>query len=138
MGDAVPMAADFAECIVEFIAAQHQYQQTVGMSESGCGQQVCGARSGACRTKDESTAQVILGIGGRSETHTLLVLPAVKRQVVTHRIERLAQTGDIAMAEYPKTATTDPDLGSIDLDELIHQKPHNGLRDGQPDTGTGT
>jgi hypothetical protein len=72
--------------------------------------------------------QMILGVGRRGETHALLVLPAIKRHLVAHGVKRLSETGHVAVTENAKATAADARLDPVDLDELVHQVAHDGLR----------
>ena len=67
--------------------------------------------------------------------HALLVVTAPRRQVVPCRLQRLAQTGHVPVAEngpYPG------DERYAGLDQLGRDVAHQSLRRGQPDTVHGT
>ena len=80
------------------------------MGECGGRQQVGGARPRAGGAEHEAAAQVLLGIGRGGKAHALLVLAAVQRQFLADRIQRLAQTGHVAMAEDAEAAAADAGL----------------------------
>ena len=83
------------------------------MRQSSRRKQVCGARAGRGRAKHKSTAQVVLGISGRSKAHRLLVLTPVKRQRVLGIVKRLAQTAHVTMSENTKTTAANAGLLAI-------------------------
>ena len=69
------------------------------MRDSGGRHHVERAGADRRRADHEATAEARLGVGDRGERHALLVVGAVGRQLVAHLVERLADAGDIAVAE---------------------------------------
>jgi hypothetical protein len=87
----------------------------------------------ASRAEHEALAQMVLGVGRRGEAHALLVLPAIERQLLAVIVERLAQAGTLPWPKMPKPPPHRCALDPVDLDELVHQIAHDGLRHRQPD-----
>ena len=159
VGDAVPVAADGPEGVVqaqrgvpemlqllqhgvgqagqEGITTEHQHRQAVGVGQGRRCEQVRRPRPRTGGAEHEAAAEVVFGIGSGGEAHALFVLTPVERQVLIHRIKRLAQTGDVAMAENAETAAANPGLFSVDHDILVHQPADDGLRHCQPEGGSG-
>jgi hypothetical protein len=150
MGDAIPVAADRLETVIEAqrrvavmlkllehrvwqagdkgVAAQHQDRQTVGMGQCSSGHEIGRARTCRCGAEHETLAQMVFGVGGRGKAHRLLVLAAIERQGVLNVVERLTQAGHIAMAKDAETTTAKTDTATINLDELGIEVAHDGLR----------
>jgi hypothetical protein len=116
----------------EDVAAQHQHRQPVGMRQRRRCQKVGRARPGRRRAEHEALPEPLLGIAGCGKAHALLVLAAVERQFRAMIIERLAQAGDVAMAENAEAAAAQAHFLAVDLDELVGQVPDDGLRCRQP------
>ena len=74
-----------------------------------------------------------LGEADRGERHRLLVLAAPGRQLVLDRLQRLAEAGDVAMAEDGENAGEERHLAPVDDGLLGSQVADQGLRHGQPD-----
>ena len=113
------------------VTAQKQHRQTVGMGKRGAGQQVGSPRTSTCGAEHKALAQPLLGITGGSKAHALFILAPVQRQLVAHCVQRLAQTGDIAMAKDAKAATAQAHFLTVDHDELVGQIADDGLCGGQ-------
>ena len=155
MGDPVPVARDRLEGVVqaergvaemlqllehrvgqarqERVAAEHQHRQAVGMGERRGGQQVRRARSRARGAEHETLAQPLFGIGGRGEAHAHLVLAAIERQGVARVVQRLAEAGDVAVAEDAEAAAADAPFLAVDLDVLGGEMADDRLRRRQTD-----
>ena len=153
--DAVPIAADGFEGVIHAkgrvpemlkllqhrvgqagqkgIAAQHQHRKAVGMGQSCGGQQVGRPRPGTGGAEHEAPPQVVFGISGGRKAHALLILAAIKRHILMHRIKRLAQAGHIAMAKDAKAAAANAGFHPVNFDELVHQPAHNRLGHGESD-----
>jgi len=60
---------------------------------------------------------VVFGVSSCRETHTLFILTAIQREDVAVIPKGFAQTWDIAVAEYPKTATANAGSFAVYFDE---------------------
>ena len=65
--------------------------------------------------------------------HGLLVAGLVIRQMLPVFIQRLAQSGDVAVAEYAEDGGNEPLLHAVALAVLHGKIPDHRLRRGQPD-----
>ena len=111
----------------ERITTQHQHGQAVGMRQRRCCEQIRCPRPGRGRTEHEPLTQPLLGIASGCKSHTLFVLPTVERQRFFMIIQRLAQTGDVAMAKDAKTASAQAPFIAIYFDVLGRQISDNRL-----------
>ena len=91
------------------------------MGQRRAGQKVRRARTGARGAEHEPLTQPLFGIARSGEAHALFVLPAIERQLVAHVVQRLAQTGHVAMAKDAETATAQAHFLAVNLDELVGQ-----------------
>ena len=83
----------------EHVARQQQHRQPVDVRERGGGDEVGGARPDRRRARHHAPAEVRLGVRDRRVRHRLLVVRAIRRQHVAVRVQRLADAGDVAVAE---------------------------------------
>ena len=153
--DPVPVARHRLECVVdgdrriievldllqhrvghaigEGVAGQQQDRQAVAVRHAGRRHHVHGARSDRARRHHDLTPFLGLGVRHAGERHRLLVLAAPGRQLVLHRLERLAEAGDVAVAEDREHAAEQRRVGAIQHRALRAQPPDQGLRHRQPD-----
>ena len=152
-GDAVEIARNRAEAVVDGhravaeildlledrirtaigkdIAREKQDRQAVDMGKGcRCHHVECAGADGR-GAGHEAAAEACLGKGDRRICHALLVLGAVGRQRVLDAMQRLADTGDIAMAENGEDTAEDRGLLTVNHGHLLGQKPRDGLRHGQ-------
>ena len=151
-GDAVEVAADRAEGVVggdgavaevldllqhrvgravgEDVAGDEQDRQAVDVGERGGGDHV--ERAGADRGGDRHGALAVqrLGVGDGGVGHALLVVAAPGREVVAGGVERLADAGDVAVAEDRPAAGEE---GHAVLVELAGEVADHRLGGGQAD-----
>jgi hypothetical protein len=78
----------------------------------------------------------LLGERGRCVHHRLLVAALVVSQPILHLMERLANSGDIAMAEDAEHTGEKRLAQAITLAVLDAQKPHERLRHRQSNRGS--
>src|SRR5579864_7790779 len=74
-----------------------------------------------------------LSEGDRSTRHRLLVVGAQDRQAIPDGVERLAEPGDIAVAEDRPDSCEQGLLLAVGLDALRTEIASQGLRHRQPD-----
>ena len=65
-----------------------------------------------------------LGEGDGGMGHGLLVVGAIGRQRLARRVQRLAEAGDVAVAEDGPDAGEVGHLDAVDVDELARQVAH--------------
>ena len=121
MGDAVPIARHGAKGVVhgggrivemldllqhrivpavgKDVAGQNQDRQPVRHGAARGGDHVSGARTDRGERHHDLPAALRLREADRGQRHRLLVLPAPGREIVLHRLERLGEAGDVAVAE---------------------------------------
>ena len=92
-----------------------------------------GAGADRGRRDHDLAAPLGLGEADRGQRHRLLVLAAPGRQLVLHRLQRLAEAGDVAVPEDREDAGEERHFPAIDHGPLGGQIAHQGLRHGQPD-----
>ncbi len=88
----------------ERVAGEQQQRDPVRVRHAGRGDHVRRARSDRRGRRHDLTAAHGLAVGRRGECHALLVLAAPRRQLVPAFFERVAETGDVAVAEDPVDA----------------------------------
>ncbi len=155
LGDAVPVAAHRPERIgdgdrrvaevfdllqdgvddpvLERVARQEQDREPVGVSDGRGGHHVGRARPDRRRRDHDPPAAHRLGVRDGRQGHRLLVVAAVRRQSVLDGFERLAERGDVAVAEDREDPGEDRHLVTVDLGSLGEQPAHDRLGGGQPD-----
>jgi hypothetical protein len=114
----------------EDVAGQQQHRQPVDVRERGRRDHVGRARADRRRARHHAAAHVRLGEGDRRVRHRLLVVRAVGRQDVAMRVQRLAEAGDVAVAEDRPHAAEQ--LLAV-LDAQRGEPAHERLRRGQSD-----
>ena len=151
-GDAVEVAGDRLEAVVgrdravvevldllqhrvgpavgEDVAADEEHRQPVDVGERRGGDHVGRARADRGGDRVGAAAALRLGVGDRGVGHRLLVLAAPGRQRVADAVQRLADAGDVAVAEDRPDAL---DEALTVLGHLHAQPAHHRLRGGQPD-----
>ncbi len=116
----------------EHVAGQQQHRQAVDVRQRRGGHHVGRAGTDRRRARHHPPAHVGLGVGDRRVRHRLLVVRAVGRQLVAMPIERLADAGDVAVAEDREHAAEQrPDAGA-GLGRQRRQIAHQRLRRRQP------
>ena len=150
--DAVEITADRAEAVIhrhraiaeifellqdrigptigEDVAGDQQHGKAVDMGKGGGRHHVCRTRADGGGDRHGAAAAQLLRIGDGRMGHGLLVLAAIDRQFVADTIKRLADAGDIAMAE------NGPHAGDVGFAMFIHlrcQVTNHGLRSRQSD-----
>ena len=116
------------DAVGEDVARQQQHRQAVDMSQC-CGRDHVD-RAGADRRggSHDAAAEVRLGVAYRRMRHRLLIVGAEGRQLVAIFIERLADAGDIAMAEDRPDAAEQRQRLAVDLGLLARKEPRQRLR----------
>ena len=117
----------------EGVAGEQEDRQPIGMRDAGGGHHV--ERAGADRAgRDHDLAAPLgFGVGDAGQRHRLLVLAAPGRQPVLDRLERLAEAGDVAMAEDREHAAEQRRLLAFEHGALGAQPLHQRLGHRQPD-----
>jgi len=82
-----------------------------------------------------TAATARLGKGDRSQRHCLLVMSPQCRQALPFRIQRLAQSGDIAMTEDRENASKKGRFSPVDLARLRREEADERLGHREPDCG---
>jgi hypothetical protein len=113
--------------IGEGIAGQQQNRKAIGVGDAGRRDHVRCAGADRGRRHHELAPPLRLREADRRQRHRLLVLPAPGRERVLHRLERLGQTGHVAVPEYGEHAREERHPLPVDLGELIAQVAHEGL-----------
>ncbi len=108
--------------IGEDIARQQQDGQAVDVSERGGGDHVGCAGADRRRARHHAPPTRGLGEGDRRVRHRLLIVSAIGRECLARRVERFAQTRDIAVPEdreHPREQRRDlaVDLGLLRREE---------------------
>ena len=116
----------------EGVAGEQQHRQPVRVRDTRGGHHVGGTRPDRGGGEHEAPPPHRLGIGDRGERHALLVLPAPGREHAPGGLQRLAQTGHVAVPEDREPAGNQRHFLSVDLGELRRQIAHQRLRHGQP------
>ncbi|MNS28661.1 hypothetical protein D3C72_606450 [compost metagenome] len=119
------------------VAGQEQHRQPVHMGQGGGGDHVGRAGTDGGGADHRPLATHLLGVGDSGVGHPLFVVGAPGRQDVAVRLQGLAQTGDIAVAEDGPAAGEIGDFGAIDDDVLRGQPANGGLGGGQANRGHG-
>src|SRR6185503_19180918 len=70
-------------------------------------------------------------VAGGDVDHRLLVARRVVREQVAVLLQRLAEPGDVAVAEDPEAAGEEAVADAVALDLLRGEEAHQGLGDGQ-------
>ena len=148
--DAIPIARDGPEAVVdgdvlrlarlellqhrrghaigEDVAGQQQHRQPVDRRARGAGDHVGGARTDRRRAGERPQPVRHLRERRRGVHHRLLVAALVVAQPIAHLIERLADAGDVAVAEDAEDAGKERLPPAVALAELDAQEPHQRLR----------
>ena len=151
-GDAVEVAGDRPEAVVgrdravvevldllqhrvgaavgEDVAADEEHRQAVDVGERRRGDHVGRARADRGGDRMGAAPALGLGVGDRRMRHRLLVLAAPGRERVADAVQRLADAGDVAVAEDRPDAL---DEALAVLGHLHAQPAHHRLRRRQPD-----
>ena len=151
--DAVPIAAHRPERIVdrhrrigevldllehwignpagEGVAGKDEDGQPVGMGHRGRRHHVGRARAHRAGRNHDLAPPLGLGEGDGGERHRLLVLAAPGGQPIAHLVERLAEAGDVAVAEDREDTRKQGRLGAVDNGALRDEILHQGLGHGQ-------
>ena len=116
----------------EDVARQEEERQPVDMGDRGRGDHVQRTRADRRGRGHEAAAEARLGEADRGMRHRLLVMSAEGRQAVPDAMQRLAETGDVAVAEDRPDAF---DEAAAILGPLQRQPAHHGLRGGEADRG---
>ncbi|GGZ78694.1 hypothetical protein GCM10010389_15290 [Streptomyces echinoruber] len=116
----------------EAVAGQQQHRQVVDGGQGGTGDQVGGAGpdGGGHRVRGEPVA--VPGVADGRVHHGLLVAALVVRHHVGVLHQRLADPGDVAVAEDAPGGPDEPLPHAVPLGVLGGQEPHQRLRDRQP------
>ena len=103
------------------------------MRQGRGGQQIGRARPGGGRAEHETAAQMVFGVSRRRKPHALFILPAIQRQIGPRVVQRLTETGDIAMPEDPEAPTANTRGFTFNLNILRGQITYDRLCRGQAD-----
>ena len=155
IGDPVPVAADGLERVrhrhgrvtevldlledriddpvLEGVAGEEEDREAIGVGDGGRRHHVGRAGSDRRRGDHDPPATHGLGVGHAGERHRLLVLAAVRRELVLHRLERLGQGCHVAMTEDREDAGEERDLLAVDPRPLREQPSHDRLGRGESD-----
>ena len=114
----------------EDVAAEEEHRQAVDVGERRGGDHVGGARPDRGGDGVRAAAALGLGVGDGGVGHRLLVLAAPGRERVADAVQRLADAGDVAVAEDRPDAL---DEALVVLGHLDRQPAHHRLRRGQAD-----
>ena len=153
--DAIEIARDWAETVVgadgpvaeildllqnrvwpaagEDVAGDEQHRQAIDMRHRGGRDHVGRAGPDRGRAGHHAPAARGLGEGDRRMRHRLLVMGAVGRQRLARGVKRLAEPGDIAVAEDGEHALDEPLLAAVDLHLLRAEEADHRLRGRQSD-----
>jgi hypothetical protein len=118
---------------MERVARQQQQGQPVGVRDRGRRDHVRRARADGGRRRHELAAAHRLCEADRGQCHPLLALAAERRQHAARVVERLAQAGDVAVAEDAEHARDERPLLAVYQRALNRQEAHDRLRRGEPD-----
>ena len=149
VGDPIPVAGDRAERVVdrrarggevldllkdrvgpavrEDVAGQDEDRQAVRVADGGRGHHVGGPRPDRRGRDHDLPAAARPGEAERGEGHGLLVLAAPGRKLVLHRLERLGETGHVAVPEDPEHARKEPFTTRLRLHPLVAQVANERL-----------
>ena len=94
---------------------------------------VRGARPDRARHRHHLAAEARLGKGDRGMRHRLFVMGAICRQLVSHLIERLAKSCNVAVTEDRPNTGDKRHLLPVDLGHLPREITGQCLRHGQSD-----
>ena len=155
LGDPVPVAADGLERVghghgrvtevldlledgiddpvLEGVAGEEEDRQAIGVGDGGGRHHVGRAGSDRRGGDHDPPATHGLGVGHARERHRLLVLAAVRRQLVLHRLERLGEGRHVAMTEDREDPGEERDLLTVDPRPLREQPSHDRLGRGESD-----
>ena len=100
------------------IRRQQEHRKPVDRGRGGAGNHVGGSRSDRGRAGDGGQAVVDLGEARRRVHHGLLVAGLVVGQFLPVFVERLAQSGDVAVAENAEYGGDEPPFHAVALAEL--------------------
>ena len=119
----------------ENVTGQKQHRQAVGMGTASRRHHVQSPRTDRRQRDHDLPPPLRLGKAHRRQCHRLFVLPAPRRQLVLHRLQRFRQAGHVAVTEYAEEPGKQWFLFAVDNDELVAQIAHQRLRHGQTDRG---
>jgi hypothetical protein len=105
------------------------------MRDGGCRHHVRCARTDRTCAGHHAAPPARLGEGDRRLAHCLLVMRAQCRQPLAHVVQRLADSGDIAMPENRKNAGKQGNLAAIHFARLRREIANERLGHRQPDRG---
>jgi hypothetical protein len=120
----------------EVVAGQEQHREAVDRGQGRAGDQVggAGADGGGDRLRGEPVQ--LAGVADGGVHHGLFVAALVERHGVLAGLqERLADTGDVAMAEDPPGPGDQPVPYAVAFGVLHGQETHQSLGDGQAEGG---
>jgi hypothetical protein len=117
----------------EAVARQEKDRHAVDRRAGGAGDHVGGAGADRAGAGKHPQPVVHFGVGRRRVHHRLLVARQVVGQRAALFVERLANAGDVPVAEDPEDAATQRLFAPIARRALPLQKPHHGLRHRQAD-----
>ena len=83
----------------EDIAGKKEHRQAIHMRERRRRHEIGCPRPDRCRARHHAPAHVRFSVSNRGVRHCLLAVRAIRRQFVSHRIQRFADAGDVAVAE---------------------------------------
>ena len=112
----------------EHVAGQEQDRQPVDVRDARRRDEVQGARPDRRGAGHEAAPEAGLGEGDRRVRHALLGVGAKGRELVLHAVERLADAGDVAVAEDRPAAGEDRQRPAGHHRLLRRHEAHQGLR----------
>ena len=117
----------------EHVTGEQQHGQSVHRRERGARDHV--RRAGADRRRARERAESVLhpGVGGGRVHHALLAASLVIGEQVGLLVQRLADAGDVPMAEDAEAAREEAVLDAVSLDMLSGEEADERLRCGEPE-----
>ena len=112
----------------ERVAREDQHRQPVGMGRARSRHHVERARPDRGRRDHDLAPALRLGVAHGRQRHGLLVLPAPGRQPVLDRLQRLRETGHVAVAEDREHTGEERNLLPVDDGVLAAKIADQGLR----------
>src|SRR5204862_3756530 len=107
--------------------------EAVDRGERRAGDHVRRARPDRGRAGQRAEPVLHPRVAGRGVHHRLLVPGLVVGEELRALVERLADPGDVAVAEDAEAAAEEPVLDPVALDELVREETDEGLRSRQAD-----
>ena len=115
----------------ERVAGQQQHRQAVDRRERRAGDHVRRARPDRRRARERAEPVALARVAGGDVDHRLLVARRVVGQQVVVLLQRLAEAGDVAVAEDAEAAGEEALAPPVALDVLGGEEADERLRDGE-------